>query len=146
MCPLCFFGLPSTSSFLPFPLSLLPSPFYFPLDVAENSHISWKEYFVRVCWATNSRSCCICRVNYRQRNYAEVSTQLHGAVGVVEEFAKYRSIPQIKQLMDRLVRLWWWEESCDLLHFQVELTPVRLGPADSGGFREGLLGQRDTSE
>ena len=43
----------------------------------------------------------VCRVNYRQRNYAEVSTQLHGAVSVVEEFSKYHSIPQIKQLMDR---------------------------------------------
>lgn len=43
------------------------------------------------------------RVNYRQRNYAEVSTQLHGAIGVVDEFTKYRSIPQIKQLMDRWV-------------------------------------------
>jgi len=41
------------------------------------------------------------QVNYRQRNYAEVSTQLHGAVSVVEEFSKYHSIPQIKQLMDR---------------------------------------------
>lgn len=46
-----------------------------------------------------------CRVNYRQRNYAEVSTQLHGAVSVVDEFSKYRSIPQIKQLMDRWVGL-----------------------------------------
>ena len=43
----------------------------------------------------------VCRVNYRQRNYAEVSTQLHGAVSVVEEFSKYHSIPQIKQLIDR---------------------------------------------
>ena len=41
------------------------------------------------------------RVNYRQRNYAEVSTELHGAISVVEEFSKYQSIPQIKQLIDR---------------------------------------------
>ncbi len=47
-----------------------------------------------------------CRINYRQRNYAEVSTQLHGAIGVVEEFSKYQGIPQIKQLMDRWVGLW----------------------------------------
>ena len=45
-------------------------------------------------------------MNYRQRNYAEVSTQLHGAISVVDEFAKYKSIPQIKQLMDR----WVWSE------------------------------------
>ena len=29
--------------------------------------------------------------------------QLHGAISVVEEFSKYQSIPQIKQLIDRLV-------------------------------------------
>jgi hypothetical protein len=40
--------------------------------------------------------------NFRQRNYAEVSTQLHGAVSVVEEFQKYKSIPQIRELMARL--------------------------------------------
>ena len=44
---------------------------------------------------------CLFSVNYRQRNYAEVSTQLHGAVSVVEEFTKYQSIPQIRQLVDR---------------------------------------------
>ena len=41
------------------------------------------------------------RRNFRQRNYAEVSTQLHGAVGVVAEFQKFRSIPQIRELMAR---------------------------------------------
>ena len=41
--------------------------------------------------------------NFRQRNYAEVSTQLHGAVGVVEEFQKYKSITQIRELMARSV-------------------------------------------
>ena len=44
------------------------------------------------------------RINFRQRNYAEVTTQLHGAISVVEEFTKYQSIPQIKQLTDR----WVW--------------------------------------
>ena len=33
-----------------------------------------------------------------------MTTQLHGAISVVEEFAKYQSIPQIKQLTDR----WVW--------------------------------------
>ena len=32
-----------------------------------------------------------------------MSTQLHGAVGVVEEFQKYRTIPQIRELMARCV-------------------------------------------
>ena len=41
--------------------------------------------------------------NFRQRNYAEVSTQLHGAVSVVEEFQKYKNIPQIRELMARYV-------------------------------------------
>ena len=45
----------------------------------------------------------VSRINFRQRNYAEVTTQLHGAISVVEEFAKYQSIPQIKQLTDRWV-------------------------------------------
>ena len=42
------------------------------------------------------------RVDSRQRRYAEVTTQLHGVIGVVEEFKKYQSIDQIKQLIDRL--------------------------------------------
>jgi len=48
-----------------------------------------------------SGSLDVVRVNFRQRNYAEVSTQLNGAVGVVEEFSRYNTIPQIRQLMDR---------------------------------------------
>ena len=37
-----------------------------------------------------------------------MSNELHGAIGVVEEFSKYQSIPQIRQLMDRWVWLWVW--------------------------------------
>ena len=48
------------------------------------------------------------RINFRQRNYSEVTTQLHGAISVVEEFTKYQSIPQIKQLMER----WAWQSGC----------------------------------
>ena len=52
--------------------------------------------------------------NTRQRNYAEVSTQLHGCISVVEEFSKYRSIPQISQLIDRWVcTLSSWVCACD---------------------------------
>ncbi len=49
----------------------------------------------------NSLTFCPHRQNFRRRNYAEVTTQLHGAITVVEEFEKYQSIPQIKQLVDR---------------------------------------------
>ncbi len=41
----------------------------------------------------------------RGRRYGDVTTQLHGVMGVVEEFRKYQSIPQIKQLIDRLQSL-----------------------------------------
>lgn len=51
------------------------------------------------------------RINFRQRNYAEVTTQLHGAISVVEEFAKYQTIPQIKQLTDR----WVWPNNVMLV-------------------------------
>ena len=57
--------------------------------------------------------CIVSRINFRQRNYAEVTTQLHGAISVVEEFAKYQSIPQIKQLTDRWV---WPNRSHDYLN------------------------------
>lgn len=40
--------------------------------------------------------------NVHSRNYAAVSTRLRGATGVMEEFSRYQSIPQVKQLLDRL--------------------------------------------
>lgn len=40
--------------------------------------------------------------NVHARNYAAVSTRLRGATGVMEEFSRYQSIPQVKQLLDRL--------------------------------------------
>ncbi|XP_064392979.1 vacuolar protein sorting-associated protein 53 homolog [Halichondria panicea] len=45
------------------------------------------------------------QVDARGRRYGDVTTQLHGVMGVVEEFRKYQSIPQIKQLIDRLQSL-----------------------------------------
>ncbi len=56
---------------------------------------------------------CVCvmlpppthRVDSRGRRYGDVTMQLHGVMGVVEEFRKYQSIPQIKQLIDRLQSL-----------------------------------------
>lgn len=43
----------------------------------------------------------------RMRQYAQVASQLKGADDVVEEFKKYQAIPQIKYLIDRLMK------SCD---------------------------------
>ena len=55
---------------------------------------------------------CACRENVHSRNYAAVSTRLRGATGVMEEFSRYQSIPQVKQLLDRWVwgleKLFYW--------------------------------------
>ena len=63
------------------------------------------------------------RRNFRLRNYAEVSTQLHGAVGVVEEFQVYKNIPQIRELMARSLSLSLSLSNETMLLLQVTVNP-----------------------
>lgn len=55
------------------------------------------------CYNVLLDHCARCRALTRKRQYGEVANLLEGVVNVLDQFQKYKAIPQIGQLTDKLV-------------------------------------------